>query len=458
MIARAQDRPRVTHGIQIGDVTAGRATVWGRASRESVMTVSVGGRTFRGVATAGTGFTARAELSGLAPDAGVEVSVAFGDGDPVRGRIRTAPGRDSLRDVRFLWSGDTCGQGYGINPDLGGMKIYDTMRKLAPDFFIHSGDTIYADNPIPALIGSWRNITTEAKSRPAETLEDFRGNYLYNLMDENVLRFNAEVPQIWQWDDHEVMNNWSPGKRNDIAVIAGRARQAFLEHSPMRLGSSIYRRIGYGPLLDVFVIDMRTYRAANSANRQPQQNAETTYLGAAQFKWLASELAKSRATWKVIASDMPLGVLVPDGPLWEAVANGDNGAPLGRELEIAELLRSIKRRRVTGVVWLTADIHYTAAHLYDPAKARFTDFDPFWEFVSGPLNSGTFGPGKLDDTFGPRVMFAKAPPPGQSNLPPSAGMQFFGDVQISGKSRELTVTLRDMTGAALFSKTLPPAG
>jgi alkaline phosphatase D len=205
-------------------------------------------------------------------------------------------------------------------------------------------------------------------------------------------------------------------------------------------------------------IDMRTYRAANSANRQPQQNAETTYLGAAQFKWLASELAKSRATWKVIASDMPLGVLVPDGPLWEAVANGDNGAPLGRELEIAELLRSIKSHHVTGVVWLTADIHYTAAHLYDPAKARFTDFDPFWEFVSGPLNSGTFGPGKLDDTFGPQVMFAKAPPPGQSNLPPSAGMQFFGDVQISGKSRELTVTLRDMTGAALFSKTLPPAG
>jgi alkaline phosphatase D len=266
------------------------------------------------------------------------------------------------------------------------------------------------------------------------------------------------VPQIWQWDDHEVMNNWSPAKRTDIGEIAARARQAFLEHSPIRLGSSIYRRIGYGPLLDLFVIDMRTYRAANSANRQTVQGPETTYLGAAQFKWLARELAKSRATWKVIASDMPLGVQVPDGQLWEAVANGDNGPPLGRELEMAELLRSIKRRRVSGVVWLTADIHYTAAHLYDPAKARFTDFDPFWEFVSGPLNSGTFGPGKLDDTFGPQVMFAKAPPPGQSNLPPSAGLQFFGDVQISGKSRELTVTLRDMTGAALFAKTLAPVG
>jgi alkaline phosphatase D len=472
MIARAQDLPRITHGIQIGDVTGGRATVWARADRDAEFTVTVGGRTFRGVvpATASTGFTARAELSGLPADSNVEIAARFGNGDPVSGRFRTMPAPGSRRDVRFFWSGDTCGQGYGINPDLGGMRIYDTMRKLAPDFFIHSGDTIYADNPIPAELklpdgAIWRNVTTEAKSKVAETLDEFRGNYLYNLLDENVRRFNAEVPQIWQWDDHEVMNNWSPGKdlmadprykEKSIATIAARARHAFLEHSPIRPGTLIYRRIGYGPLLDVFVIDMRTYRAANSANRQTSRSAETTYLGGAQMKWLARELAESRATWKVIASDMPIGLLVPDGPAWEAVANGDHGAPLGRELEIADLLRSLKRARVKGVVWLTADVHYTAAHFYDPAKARFTDFDPFWEFVSGPLNSGTFGPAALDETFGPQVAYYKAPPEGQANLPPSAGMQFFGDVQISGKTGELTVTLRDLTGAALFSKSLPP--
>lgn len=61
----------------------------------------------------------------------------------------------------------------------------------------------------------WRNITSEAKSKVAETLDEYRGNYRYNLMDENVRRFNAEVPQIWQWDDHEVVNNWSPGKQLD---------------------------------------------------------------------------------------------------------------------------------------------------------------------------------------------------------------------------------------------------
>ena len=66
--------------------------------------------------------------------------------------------------------------------------------------------------------------------------------------------------------------------------------------------------------------------------------------------------------------------------------------PLGRELEIADLLRFIKTRRIRNVVWITGDMHYCAAHHYDPARARFTDFDPFWEFVAGPLHAGTFGP------------------------------------------------------------------
>ena len=61
---------------------------------------------------------------------------------------------------------------------------------------------------------------------------------------------------------------------------------------------------------------------------------------------------------------------------------------------------------VRNTVWLTADVHYTAAHYYDPAKAQFTGFDPFWEFVSGPLNAGTFGPG-VENTFGPYWFFKR---------------------------------------------------
>src|SRR5262245_626842 len=92
----------------------------------------------------------------------------------------------------------------------------------------------------------------------------------------------------------------------------------------------------------------------------------------------------------------------------EAVAQGD-GPARGRELEIADLLSFIKRAGVRNTVWLTADVHYTAAHYYDPGKAVFQDFEPFWEFVSGPLHAGTFGPNQLDNTFGPQLMYIKAP-------------------------------------------------
>ncbi len=46
-------------------------------------------------------------------------------------------------------------------------------------------------------------------------------------------------------------------------------------------------------------------------------------------------------------------------------------------------------------------------------------FEPFPEFVAGPLNAGsfgpnpldgTFGPNPLDGTFGPEVVFQKAAP------------------------------------------------
>src|SRR5690606_13794401 len=116
---------------------------------------------------------------------------------------------------------------------------------------------------------------------------------------------------------------------------------------------------------------------------------------------LKQGLAQSTAVWKVISSDMPIGLVVTDSPdqegrpRLEAVANGDDGPPLGRELEVADLLRFIKAQRIRNVIWITADVHYTAAHYYDPNRARVQDFDPFWEFVSGPLNAGSFGPGQL---------------------------------------------------------------
>ena len=74
------------------------------------------------------------------------------------------------RDVSFTWSGDLAGQGWGINPDIGGYRIFKTMDGLEPDFFLCSGDTIYADGPLTETVAlpggrTWRNCARMSKKQ-----------------------------------------------------------------------------------------------------------------------------------------------------------------------------------------------------------------------------------------------------------------------------------------------------
>jgi alkaline phosphatase D len=496
MLSLAADRPRITHGVQSGDVTGDSAVVWARADRPARALIEWSTtESFRNAQYAAyvdalpeSDFTAKVLIEGLPAGQDIFYRVQLQDhaspvilGEAAAGRFRTAPA--DRRSITFAWSGDTAGQGWGIDESRGGMRTYATMLRSRPDFFIHSGDNIYADGPIPAeqkLPGGevWRNVVTEEKSKPCETLSEFRGAYKYNLLDRNVLAFNREVPVFSQWDDHEVTNNWWPGepigraehlrkKYSDanMLALAARANRAFHEYMPMRTTQAeagrVYRKISYGPLLDVFMLDMRSYRGPNAEDMDEAYGPASHFLGPAQVAWFKRELLNSRATWKVIAADMPISLLVvyDIDRNWgvEAVAQGDHGRPRGRELEIADILSFIKHANIRNTVWLTADVHYTAAHYYDPDKAAFQDFEPFWEFVSGPLHAGTFGPNELDRTFGPQLAFIKAPTKEQGqNLSPTAGLQFFGHVAIDGATEAMTVTLKDVDDHALWATTLLP--
>lgn len=496
LITRDAMRPQMAHGIQSGDPQADGALIWTRSDRparlwvEWATTASFANATrVRGpYLMEDTDYTGRLDLAGLPAGQEIFYRVVLQDlhnervlSEAMQGHLRlpASIASKALRDVRFAWSGDTAGQGWGINEAWGGMKIYEQIRKVNPDFFLHCGDTIYADGPITAQVkladGTlWNNLVTEEVSKVAETLNEYRGRYRYNLMDANVRRMGADVPQIWQWDDHEVSNNWSDSKdvsgdkrytEKNVPLLVARATKAFHEYAPLRRTADVeservYRHLPQGPLLDMFVVDMRSYRGPNSANLQTAETAESTFMGRPQIAWLLDGLKRSKAVWKVIAADMPIGLHVADGKdaegrdKWEAVANGNDGPPLGREIEISRLLREIKRAGIQNVVWLTADVHYTAAHYFDPAHAQFSDFNPFWEFVSGPLNAGSFGPNKTDATFGMQVVYQKAPQ--EQNTAPTAGLQFFGQVDIDARTHAMTVTLKDLTGASLYAKTLAP--
>lgn len=488
------ERPKLPSGIQFGDLTEDRAIIWGRTDRTAQMIVEYdtserfnnASRIAGPYATDATDFTTRVDLTGLPTGQTVFVRVRYVDpnnsrieSETLSGQFRTTPPANGTRPIRFHWSGDQCGQGWGINTAFGGMKIYEAMRVRDPDFFIHNGDTVYADGPIQAEVKAengetWRNLVTEEVSKVAETLKEFRGRHAYNMMDANFRKFAAQVPQVWQWDDHEVTNNYSDAKNlsadtryteKSIATLTERGRRAFLEYAPMRYYKEseprrIYRTMSHGPLLDVFMVDMRTYRGPNSTNLQTTEDASSAFLGTAQVEWLIAGLKASKATWKVISADMPIGLNVGDGKdaqgnaLWEALANGNDGMPLGRELEMARLLSAIKD--VPNVVWITTDVHYCAAHYYDPANARYTNFAPFWEFVAGPMNAGSFGPGTLDKTFGPTAVFSKAPPIQASS--PFADYQFFGEVDIDPRTKAMKVELFNLDGVSQFVQTIAAKG
>src|SRR6478735_1434151 len=340
-LSRAADRPVVTSGVQSGDIGADGGVVWARADRPSQLLVDVAttesfanARTLPPIAALPeSDFTAKMLLENLPAGQEIFYRVRFRDlahtgieSEPVVGRFRTAPA--DRRDVSFVWGGDVAGQGWGINPDDGGMFTFATMRKHRPDFLLHSGESIYADGPIQSEVKLpagklWKNVTIEEKAKVAETLDEFRAAHKYNFTDEHVRAFNAEVPIFVQWDDHEVTNNWSLSKQlpatykeRDITLLAARAARAFHEMYPMRESITepgrIYRTLNYGPHLDVFMLDERSYRGANGPNLQATYGPESYFLGPDQMAWLKRGLLNSRATWKVIASDMPLGIIVYD--------------------------------------------------------------------------------------------------------------------------------------------------
>lgn len=490
-ISRAASRPSFSHGVQSGDVDTTSGMIWTRTDRPARVHMEVAttesfsnARTLSSMdAIPNADMSVKRLVSGLPSDQDIfyrftatDLSDTNAVSEPIIGRFKTAP--TSRRDVRFAWSGDTAGQGWGIDDD--GMLTYATMARHAPDFFIHSGDTIYADGPMQDTVEKdgqliWKNSTLiDAKRKVAESLQEFRDQWKYNMMDEHVRSMNALAPTFFQWDDHEVVNNWSDSKdmladdrytEKSVHVLTSRATRAFHEMTPIRITpeepSRVYRKISYGPMLDVFFVDLRSYRGPNAADMTETLTEEQRVFGRDQIAWLKRELANSSATWKVIASDQPLGLIVWDN--WreqsgsEGIADGTNGPARGRELELADLLRYIKTAGIKNTVWFTADVHYTAAHYYNPNTAQFSDFNPFWEFVSGPLHAGTFGPNALDNTFGPEVKYVKAPAEGQGvNLPPSKGLQFFGLVDIDGNTRQMTVRLMDRADTELYKVTLDP--
>jgi len=308
-------------GYVAGDVTESAAMVWVRAEPGSNVALHFGlNPGLSDFAVIGplpvdpdADYSAQFHLQKI-PTAGVcyyraaVVGKALG---PIA-RFVTAPGSDDDRKVVFCFSADT-------RESYKPFSVMHALRAQRPDFFLHLGDTIYAD----------RNGT-------ATNLPEFWAKYRTNRDDAATQALHSETSVYVTWDDHEVADNYLPG--HPLAEVG---HKAFLDYWPIRRDlwepNKIYRSFRWGKALELFILDVRQYR----------DRARGTMLGKTQKEWLLSAIAKSSAVFKFIATAVTM-----DG--------GGSDRWDGYPKERAEILRFINTRKIPGVVFLSADLHYAA--------------------------------------------------------------------------------------------------
>lgn len=488
LISHESQRPLALWGAMVSEVRSNNAIVWSRSDRASQMTVKWSldpdfkvSKTLAPVtALPSSDFTARVLLTNLPSGRRIFYMLYFESlihegarSIPLYGEFSTPPD-DAYSPVKIAWSGDSFGQGYGINPQFGGLRIYDAIRESGADLFVHCGDRIYADQPLKEMKGGgkgrrWFNLLTPEMTKVAESLDEFRAYYRYGLLDQPTVRFAQSMSQLFLWDDHEVKNDWWPGrilkdrryKERSCDVLATRSRRAFFEYSPLPPSwmkhQRIYRKVKYGPNIEVFALDGRSARGPNDRKfhylEHYERNAQ--FFGPEQLIWLKQSLKASKARWKLVVCPQPIGIVIGSGGLnFDGIASSER-EPKGRELELQNLLKFIKDEVISNVVWLTADVHYAAAHHFHPSRAICQDFTPFWEFIAGPLNAATLRPHRLDKTFGAQREFLSMPEdrrgPGKS---PLDGEQFYGIAEASHEGQQLKISLHNLEGQKIYQKVL----
>ncbi|MEU6354165.1 alkaline phosphatase D family protein [Streptomyces sp. NPDC047072] len=284
------------------------------------------------------------------------------------GRTRTAPdpytSRGSLRIA--LASCQNWQHGY--------FTPYADMLAQDPDLVLFVGDYIYESTPSSA--GPRRH---EGTGEPY-TLTQYRNRYAQYRMDPDLAEMHAHAPFVVTFDDHEVDNDWAgeipqdPGKQSHDAFVARltAAFQAYYEHMPVRASAipngphiQMYRRLEFGRLLRLNVLDTRQFRSDQVTSQQAATDPSLTMLGAPQKQWLLDGLRDSPARWNVIASQIMMAetdILLGEGKLWYYDAWD------GYQAERNALLKEF--RSVRNPVVLSGDRHFT---MISDLKEDFAD-------------------------------------------------------------------------------------
>ncbi len=323
-----------TMGVASGDPWPDSVVLWTRLAPEPLdgggmpmANVEVGWEigadaAFRTVVRKGTtiarpelGHSVHVEAPGL--EAGREYWYRFRAGGEISptGRTKTAPAEQAAVDsLRFA----VC----GCNHYESG--YFTALRRIAEerfDFVFHTGDYIYEGRA-----DGGRNPAVVRQHHGSEiyTLVDYRNRYAQYKSDRDFMAAHASAPFVLTWDDHEVDNDYAGDHdENDtppevFMLRRAAAYQAYYESMPLRAATMpsgphmrLYRRLRFGRLIDLSVLDTRQYRSnqvcggASATGCAAANDPARTMLGAEQERWLFEQLADSRATWTLVGQQVP---------------------------------------------------------------------------------------------------------------------------------------------------------
>lgn len=334
------------------------------------------------VAVPELGHAVHVEVQGLQPDRWYWYRFIAGGFESPVGRTRTAPAPGA--PVARLRLGLASCQHYG----LGYYAAHRHMARDELDLVLFVGDYIYEYETQPAIA-----VRPHAQPEPID-LAGYRNQYGLYKSDPDLQAAHARCPWLVTWDDHEVSNDYADDQpqlrdqsRDWFLARRAAAYQAYYEHMPLRRSAlpngtalDLYRRLRFGDLVELNMLDNRQYRAHQpcapagpragghlvddcAERRDPQRSM----LGGAQERWLLDGLARSSARWNVIAQQQLMAQLRQkrDGRTvyW---SEGWDGYPATR----ARLMRVLADRQPANAVVLGGDIHsFWAADL----KADFDD-------------------------------------------------------------------------------------
>lgn len=395
--ADAAARRRVfQHGVASGDPLPHAVLIWTRVTvarpRVEVEWEVARDADFRRIVRRGTfvtgasrDHTVKLDVTGLEPATWYHYRFRCAGVTSRTGRTRTAPAEDALpRNLRF-------GVVSCANLQAGWFSAYRGLAAREDlHAVLHLGDYLYEYAPGEYGYGfDDVDIRSHVPAHEMVSLADYRQRHAQYKRDPDLQDLHARYPWIVTWDDHETTNDaYKDGAENhnpadgegDYRQRRARAHRAYDEWMPVRMdgtarlrdGHRLYRRLRFGQLAEISMLDLRTYRDAQAVAPGPEvSDPERSITGRQQMAWLKDSLRRERAQWKVIGNPVMIAP-VNFGGLPDALLDPINdvtgllprdGVPYnvdqwdGYTDDRREVFQHIRDHQVSDTLFVTGDIH-----------------------------------------------------------------------------------------------------